>query len=130
MLFRSVENRFQQIDKMDSSPVCLVREQISYEDLCVFSKPERVDEIVEIIVEIMTAKKSEITISGESRRLSAVQARFSKLNYDHIDYVLRSLEDASTDIRNIRAYLLASLFNAPTTMENYYSAGSQHSIFS
>ena len=125
-----VESRPQQIDRMDSSPICLVREQISYEGLCSSYRPKRIDEIVEIIVEIMTAKKAEITISGESRSLSAVQSRFSKLTYDHIDYVLRSLEDASTDIRNIRAYLLASLFNAPTTMENYYSAGMQHSIFS
>ena len=124
-----VESSPQQIDKMDSSPFCLVREQISYEDLCLLFKRKRIDEIVEIIVEIMTSQKAEITISGESRSIDTVQSRFLKLTYDHIDYVLRSLEDVSTDIRNIRAYLMASLYNAPTTMENYYSAGMQHSIF-
>ena len=61
--------------------------------------------------------------------MSVVKSRFWKLDHTHIEYVLDSLRGNTTKIRNIRGYLLASLYNAPTTIGAYYQAEVQHDLY-
>lgn len=63
-----------------------------------------------------------IRINGEDMPQQVVKSRFLKLNSSHIEYVLQAMNDNPTAIRNIRAYLLTALYNAPLTLDNYYSA--------
>ena len=57
---------------------------------------------------------------------AVVKSRFLKLNSSHIEYVFHAMENCPSDIRNIRAYLLTALYNAPVTIDNYYTAQVNH----
>lgn len=63
-----------------------------------------------------------IRIAGDDKPLEVVKSRFMKLDYSHISYVLSCLKENSTQVRNIKQYLLAALYNAPLTISNYYQA--------
>lgn len=62
----------------------------------------------------------------EKRRTEIVRSRFLKLNYSHIQYVLLCLQKNTTKVKNIKKYMLATLFNAPCTIEGYYQAEVNH----
>ena len=87
-----------------------------------------IDELVEIMVETMMTRRKEIRISGENYDSSFVKSRLLKIDMLHIQYVLDSLENNHTQIRNIKAYLLTALFNAPVTINNYYQAKVQYGM--
>ncbi len=108
----------------------LIRNNIEY-DLLVSDNPYERDtilEIVSIMTDVMTTKQGTIRISGDQKPIEVVKSRFMKLNSDHISYVLKSLKENPVKVRNIKAYLLAALFNAPTTISNYYSALVNHDM--
>ena len=84
------------------------------------------EEILELIVETVCTTKKRIRVAGEDFPAEVVRARLLKLNHDHIGFVLRCLKENTTKIRNIKQYLLTTLYNAPVTMDNYYSALAQH----
>lgn len=75
------------------------------------------DEIVDFYRRVKT-----IRIAGDDKPLEVVKSRFMKLDYSHISYVLSCLKENSTQVRNIKQYLLAALYNAPLTISNYYQA--------
>lgn len=108
----------------------LVRENIDYEALCQQYpyEIESLEEILTIIVDTVTSHHGTIRISGDDKPVEVVKSRFLKLNMMHIEYVLQGLKDNPVKVRNIRAYLLASLFNAPTTISNYYAALVNHDM--
>ena len=81
---------------------------------------DTLDGILDLLVDTCCASKPWIVISGDKKPLEAVKSRFMKLNYSHIDYVLKCLSDNTTRIRNVNQYLLATLYNAPTTISPYY----------
>ena len=83
---------------------------------------DRVNEIVEIILDAVCSTSPTIRINGEDMPQPVVKSRFLKLDSGHIDYVLQAMNDCPSDIRNIRAYLLTALYNASLTIDNYYSA--------
>ena len=100
----------------------LVRENISYDSL-IERHPFEVDiirEIYELILETVISRSEEIVIAKDRYPLELVRSRFLKLNYEHIEYVLGCLKDNTTKVRNIKKYMLAVLFNAPTTIGSYY----------
>ena len=68
-------------------------------------------------------------IAGENMPAEVVKSRFLKLNAEHIQYVLDCLKDNPPRIRNIKQYLLATLYNAPLTIENYYAAQIDHDLY-
>ena len=78
------------------------------------------DGILDLIVDTCCANKPWILISGDKKPADVVKSRFMKLNSSHIEYVLQCLSDNTTRIRNVNQYLLATLFNAPTTISPYY----------
>ena len=83
---------------------------------------DRVNEIVEIMLDAVCSTSPTIRINGEDMPQPVVKSRFLKLDSGHIDYVLQAMNDCPSDIRNIRAYLLTALYNASLTIDNYYSA--------
>ena len=103
-----------------------VDEAIGYESLCSQFNREDVDEIAELIVDVLCTTRSTLRIGGEELPISQVKDRFYKLDSAHLEYVFDCLRNNTTQICNIRAYLLTALYNAPTTINNYYQAAVQH----
>lgn len=89
---------------------------------------DRVNEMVEIMLDAICSKRPTIRINGDDMPQQVVKSRFLKLNSSHIEYVLHAMDECPSDIRNIRAYLLTTLYNASLTMDNYYSALVNHDL--
>ena len=83
---------------------------------------EQLDEIVDLVQETVCSTRSRIRVAGNEYPTEVVRSKLLKLNSEHIRFVMDCLKQNSTRIRNIRQYLLAMLFNAPSTMNNYYTA--------
>lgn len=107
----------------------LIKENISYEILTEENiGTGELNGIVDLITDICCSTSSSIHINGSDYPREAVVARFLNLNMYHIEYVMDSLRRTTTDIRNIRAYLLSALFNAPTTIDNYWQQRVLHDM--
>ena len=89
----------------------------------------RVNEMVEIMLDAVCSTRPTICINGEDMPQEVVKSRFLKLNSSHIEYVLHAMDECPSDIRNIRAYMLTTLYNASLTMDNYYSALVNHDLY-
>lgn len=83
---------------------------------------EMLTEIFNLILDTVCSNRKQIRIAGDDKNINVVKSQFMKLDYSHIDYVLSCLKENGTDVRNIKQYLLASLYNAPLTISNYYQA--------
>ena len=90
---------------------------------------ELLDEILEILVDTVCSTRKMIRIGGEDFPKEVVRSRLLKLDSSHIEYVISSLRENTTKVRNIRAYLLTSLYNAPTTINSYYTALVNHDMY-
>ena len=114
------------MDQMDAREyrrtLAEVKEQIEYDVLDTPHDHERLDEIVEIMTETLCSRRPYIKVAGENYPAEVVKSRFKKLSYHHIEYVFLSLDKKHTEVRNIRQYLMTTLYHAPTTMSNYYDA--------
>ena len=108
----------------------LILENIEYDHLCrEFSTyREDLDEIVELIVETVCARRKTTRIAGADFPHEVVRSRFLKLDSSHIEFVMECLHNNSTEIRNMKQYLLTVLFNAPTTISNHYTAQVNHDM--
>lgn len=89
---------------------------------------DRLENILELVVETVCSKRQIIRIGGDDRPIEVVKSRFMKLNSEHIRYVMDCFKENTTKIRNIRQYMLASLYNAPTTIESYFDALVRHDM--
>ena len=109
----------------------LIRENIEYDILAKNNPADRIrlDELVELMLDTVCSKRSSIRIAGDEFPAEVVKSRFLKLEAQHIQYVLDSLKDNPPHIRNIKKYLLAALYNAPLTIENYYAAQINHDLY-
>ena len=87
------------------------------------------DEIVELMVETVCAKRKTTRIAGSDFPHEVVRSRFLKLDCSHIEFVMECLRNNTTEIRNMKQYLLAVLFNAPTTISNHYTAQVNHDMY-
>ncbi|OLA21372.1 MAG: replication initiator A domain-containing protein [Faecalibacterium sp. CAG:74_58_120] len=83
-------------------------------------------QIVDLLVDTCATKRKMLRVAGDDRPAEVVRSRFMKLNADHIKFVLKCLAENSSSIRNMKQYLLASLYNAPTTMQLYYQNQTNH----
>ena len=110
----------------------LIRENIGYDSLLEESPDDqdRVDEIVELMTETVCSQKEQIRIGGNDMPKETVKSRFLKLDGEHISFVLDCLARNTTRIRNIRQYLLTTLYNAPVTIDNYYTALVNRDLYS
>lgn len=117
-------------DRMDAMDVIqaytdIVKNNIDYDILiqgCRTGDREYIDEIVELLVETISIDRETVMISGAEYPYQFVKNKLLKVNYSHIQYVLECLHDTPTKVRNVKAYLLTCLFNAPSTIGNYYRA--------
>ena len=107
----------------------VVKDNIEYDILCERYRPDALDEIVDILTETLSTAKDTIRVSGTDFPAEFVKNKLLKLNAEHIEFVLDCLKENTTQIRNIRQYLLAALFNAPSTMDNYYSSRVNHDLY-
>ena len=108
----------------------LILENIDYNVLA--SDPhvdrEQLDEIVELVQETVCGTRGQIRVAGNDYPAEVVRSKLLKLNSEHIRFVMDCLKQNTTRIRNIRQYLLAMLFNAPSTMNSYYAALVAHDM--
>ena len=108
----------------------LILENIDYDvlagDPCV--DREQLDEIVALVQETVCSTRSRIRVAGNDYPAEVVRSKLLKLNSEHIRFVMDCLKQNTTRIRNIRQYLLSMLFNAPSTMNSYYTALVAHDL--
>lgn len=90
---------------------------------------ERVDELVELMLQTVLSQRPYIRIAGDDYPREVVKSRFLKVNFSHVEYVFDCLDNNTTKVRNIKSYLLAALYNAPTTMDSYYRAEVNHDLY-
>jgi len=110
----------------------IIRDNIEYDHLLENHQydHDRINEIVDLMLETICTSRVTIRIASDDYPAELVKAKFLKLNTFHIEYVLECLRNNTTDIRNIKKYLLAVLFNAPSTMDSYYTSLVAHDMAS
>lgn len=112
------------IDKIDRKEIkAELKKQLNYENLISRNEADKkqINSIINILADVMSSRSQSIRIGGENKPLEEVIQRFKQLTDKHIAYVLECLNKNADKPRNIRAYLLTSLFNAPSTMDCYYA---------
>lgn len=108
----------------------ILSENISYEILLQDYPLDRdiLTEILELMVDTVCTTRSTVRISGDDKPAEVVKSQFLKLDSEHIRFVMDGLKDNTTRIRNMRQYLLATLYNAPLTIGNYYRSLVSHDM--
>ena len=105
-------------------------EQLEYEILKT-RHPYDIDileEILELIVDTVCTNRKMIRIASDDKPAAVVKSRFMKLNSEHISFVLDCLKENTTNVRNMRQYLLAAIYNAPLTIGCYYDSKVRHDM--
>lgn len=108
----------------------LVKENIDYESLLI-SHPvqkELIQGIYEMILETVLCQNEKILIASNWYPAELVKGKFLKLNHAHIEYVLECFGRNTTKVKNIKKYMLAALFNAPSTIDGYYTSEVNHDM--
>ena len=110
----------------------IIKDNIDYEILLLDNSMEkdRIDEIVDLMLETVCTRRKTIRIAGDDYPAELVKAKFMKLNSEHIRFVLDCMRENTTKVRNIKQYLKAALFNAPSTIGNYYTSLVAHDMAS
>lgn len=108
----------------------VIKENLDYDSLLVSHPHDKnqIDEIVDLIVETVMCKSDKVLIASNWYSGALVRGKFMKLDYSHVEYVLHCLEGNTSKIKNIKKYLLAALFNAPSTISGYYRAEVNHDM--
>lgn len=100
-----------------------VKDQLDYEYACKEFGKDRIDGIVDIMVETLLSVG---TVNIGRNQLPAEQVKnvFRKINMEHIRYIFDCIEETSREkkIRNMKSYLMTALYNAPMTMDVYYDS--------
>ena len=109
----------------------LVKRNLSYDVLVQDDRfpAGRLDEIVDLITETLCSRRETMSVAGDEYPARTVKDKLLRLNSLHIEYVLNCLDRNTTQVRNIKKYLLAALFNAPSTMDSYYAAQVNHDLY-
>lgn len=108
----------------------LIKENIDYDSLLMSHQYEEslIQGIFELILETVLCTNEKILIASNWYPAELVRSKFLKLNYSHIEYVLDCFRKNTTKVKNIKKYMLAALFNAPTTIDGYYKAEVNHDM--
>ena len=108
----------------------IILENIEYDYLIQDSQIDReqLDEIVDLMLETVCTSRKTIRVAGDDYPAELVKSKYMKLNGEHIRFVLDGLRENSSPIRNMKQYLLASLYNAPTTMQLFYQNQTNHDL--
>ena len=119
------------IDGMDLTGAYreIIKENVEYEIMVDRYGQERMDEAVDLMLETVISRRPYIRIAGDEFPREVVKSRFLKINSGHLEYVFDCIDKNTTKVNNIKAYLLAALYNAPATMDSYYRAEVNHDLY-
>ena len=109
----------------------IIKENIDY-DIILFDRKTSLDileEIVELMVDVVCSNAPYIRVLREEKPTEVVKSQFLKLNSEHIRFVMDCLEENTTKVKNMRQYLITTLYNAPMTMGNYYRSLVNHDMY-
>ena len=107
----------------------IIKENIEYDILIERIDKTRLDELVTLMVETVCTNRKTIRVARDDFPVEVVRSKLLKLDSSHIEFVFDCLSKNTTEIRNIKQYLLTTLFNAPGTIDNYYSAAVNHDLY-
>ena len=118
------------MDRMDEVR-SFIKDNIDYDVLLQCHPTEKMDinELVELMVETIAVKQPVIRINKYDFPYDVVRSRLEKIDFHTMEYVLESLRNNTTKVRNIRSYMLTTLYNAPVTCSNYYKAEVNHDFY-
>jgi len=124
------KNLIDRIDEIDSYNNYreVIYENIEYEILCERYDQRTLDEIVETMLDYICGKRESVKVGGAEYPPEIVKSRLLKLDQFHIEYVIDCIKKNTTKIGNIRAYLLTTLYNAPTTIDHFYTTLVNHDM--
>lgn len=119
------------MDRMDREEVSIrLKQQIDYDILMSDAEySDWVNEIYELMLDVMTSNQKEYKVNGTFESADKIKSRMLSLRSEHIMFVLHSIKNAAGDIRNIRSYLLTSLYNSPLTYQTSVNAGLNQSKY-
>lgn len=107
----------------------IICENIEYSILVERHGKQRMDEAVELMLEVILSQRPYIRIAGDDFPREVVRSRFLKINSSHLEYVFDCIDRNTTKVGNIKAYLLTALYNAPATMDSYYRTEVNHDLY-
>lgn len=118
-------------DRIDTAEAYreIIKENIEYDCLVGQYGAERMDEVVELMLEAILSQRPYIRIAGDEYPREVVKSRLLKVSSSHIEYVFGCLDSNTTKVYNIKSYLLTTLYNAPATMDSYYRAEVNHDLY-
>jgi len=120
------------VDGMDGAAAAyraVIKDNIEYDILAGRYGTERLDEVVELMLDVVLSRRPTIHIAGDDFPREVVKSRMLKLDSQHVEYVFDALDGNTTQVRNIKAYLLTALYNAPATIDSYYRAQVNHDLY-
>ena len=125
---------YQQVDPMDEATAYmeLIRQNIDYDIMMSdrnWRDSEMYDELYQIICDVVCVPRKTIRIGGEEYPYNLVKSKFLKLNSSHLQYVIGCMQNNTTKVANIKAYLITALYNAPNTISHYYNAEVNHDLY-
>ncbi len=122
------------IDMMNTtqSYINLIKDNISYDHHMKYDdygKRELYDELFQVICEVVCVNRKTVRIAGEDYPYELVKSRFLKLDSSHLEYVIGCMQNTTTKITNIKAYMITALYNAPSTINHFYQQEVQHDMY-
>ncbi|MBP2028495.1 transposase [Acetoanaerobium pronyense] len=128
--YKNIQNLEKEIisDKTRDLNEHIVKDNIDYELLLEKNDSDIVNDITEILVDTVSSTKRDFRINGCNTSANLVKSRFLKLNHMHIEFVIDCLSRNTTEIRDIRSYLMTTLYNAPNSMNLYYNSKTNHDL--
>ena len=114
------------------SYINLIKDNISYDyhmKYDDYGKRELYDELFQVICEVVCVNRKTVRIAGEDYPYELVKSRFLKLDSSHLEYVIGCMQNTTTKITNIKAYMITALYNAPSTINHFYQQEVQHDMY-
>lgn len=107
----------------------MIKTNIEYDIICSQYNKSWLDEIVAIMVDTVCSKAPTIRINKQDYPVEVVKSKFLKINAEHIEYIDMALKQNTSDVRNIRAFLITTIFRADETMDNFYRTKVNHDLY-
>lgn len=128
------EQKTDSIDGMDETQAYmkLIKKNIEYDhyrQYGTWNQKQMIEELYDMICDVVCVKRKEIRVGKEDYPYEIVKSRFLKITASHIEYVISCMEKQTDKISNIKAYLITTLYNAPSTMHHYYQQEVQHDMY-
>ncbi len=133
-IYQSSNEAEEMMDGMDdvNAYIEIIKENIEYEHFMQYGSyrdKSLYEELFEIICEIVCVRHKTVKIGKDDYPYELVKSKFLKLNSSHLEYVIRCMQNTTTKISNIKAYMVTALYNAPSTINHYYQQEVQHDMF-